>query len=137
MNKCTVKRMIIFVIMTILSAVIFPLAGYHVWTFGVVLIPYLLNIKLMKTGGIYPAQTLCSLAEAYGIKCMIGGMLEGAVATTAAAHFAAARRNIGYVDLDGPLLGRINPVEGGVSFDGHLIHLSDAAGLGIHHIQKI
>ena len=29
--RITVKRMIIFVIMTILSAVIFPFAGYQIW----------------------------------------------------------------------------------------------------------
>lgn len=96
----------------------------------------LLNIKLMKTGGIYPAQTLCSLAGAYGVKCMIGCMLEGAVAATAAAHFAGGRSNIGYVDLDGPILGKTNPVDGGAVFGGHLIRLTDAPGLGIRRIQR-
>lgn len=41
--RITAKRMIIFVIMTILSAVIFPLAGYHVWAFGIVLIRLILQ----------------------------------------------------------------------------------------------
>ena len=55
------KRMIIFVIMTILSAVIFPLAGYHVWVFGIVLIPYLFScMALDMKEAIAPIAVLCT-----------------------------------------------------------------------------
>ena len=40
----------------------------------------LLNIKLMKTGGIWQALKICSLAEMYGVECMIGCMLESKLA---------------------------------------------------------
>lgn len=53
--------MIIFVIMTILSAVIFPLAGYHVWAFGIVLIPYLFScMALDMKEAIAPIAVLCT-----------------------------------------------------------------------------
>lgn len=52
----------------------------------------LINIKLMKTGGIYKALLINSIAEACGIKSMAGSMLEGMVAVTAAAHLAAAKK---------------------------------------------
>lgn len=59
--RITAKRMIIFVIMTILSAVIFPLAGYHVWAFGIVLIPYLLScMALDMKEAIAPIAVLCT-----------------------------------------------------------------------------
>ena len=59
--RITVKRMIIFVIMTILSAVIFPLAGYHVWAFGIVLIPYLFScMALDMKEAIAPIAVLCT-----------------------------------------------------------------------------
>ena len=59
--RITAKRMIIFVIMTILSAVIFPLAGYHVWAFGIVLIPYLFScMALDMKEAIAPIAVLCT-----------------------------------------------------------------------------
>lgn len=50
-----------------------------------------INIKLMKTGGIYNALKICSLAEIYGVECMIGCMLEAKVSVTAAVHLACAK----------------------------------------------
>ena len=59
--RITAKRMIIFVIMTALSALIFPLAGYHVWAFGIVLIPYLLCcMALDMKEAIAPIAVLCT-----------------------------------------------------------------------------
>ena len=39
----------------------------------------LVNIKLMKTGGIHEAVKICDAADRFGIKCMIGCMLESKV----------------------------------------------------------
>lgn len=97
----------------------------------------LINIKLMKTGGLYHAETLCGLAQAYDMRCMIGCMLEGGIAVTAAAHFAAAKRNVRLADLDGPSLGKFNPVQGGASFSGPAIRLPDAPGLGIRQVEGL
>lgn len=59
--RITVKRMIIFVIMTILSALVFPLAGYHVWAFGIVLIPYLFCCMVLDMKeAIAPIAVLCT-----------------------------------------------------------------------------
>ena len=44
----------------------------------------LLNIKLMKTGGLYNAMTIASIAKTFGAECMMGCMLEGNIAVTAA-----------------------------------------------------
>ena len=63
----------------------------------------LINIKLMKTGGIYNALKICSMAEIYGTECMIGCMLEAKISVTAAAHLASAKSIITKIDLDGPI----------------------------------
>ncbi|HIU31375.1 MAG TPA: dipeptide epimerase [Candidatus Caccousia avistercoris] len=91
----------------------------------------LLNIKLMKTGGIHNALRICAVAETYGVECMIGCMLESKLAVTAGAHLAAARGVITRADLDGPSLCRTDPFEGGPDFLENRIVMNDAPGLGI------
>lgn len=91
----------------------------------------LINIKLMKTGGIYNALKICSMAEIYGVQCMIGCMLEAKVSVTAAAHLAAAKSIITKIDLDGPVLCKEDPIIGGVIFKESTIILGDGPGLGI------
>jgi len=59
--KIVVKRIIIFMIMTALSVLIFPLAGFHVWAFGIVLIPYLFCcMALDMKEAIAPIAVLCT-----------------------------------------------------------------------------
>ena len=91
----------------------------------------LLNIKLMKTGGIHNALRICAVAETYGVECMIGCMLESKLAVPAGAHLAAARGVITRADLDGPSLCRTDPFEGGPDFLENRIVMNDAPGLGI------
>lgn len=55
------KRVVIFIIMTILSMIIFPVAGYHIWAFGIVLIPYIICCMIfdMKEAMV-PIAVLCT-----------------------------------------------------------------------------
>ena len=94
----------------------------------------LINIKLMKTGGIWPALKLCSIAETLGVECMIGCMLESKLSVSAAAHLCAARSVITRADLDGPSLCATDPFTGGPVFDGPNITLTDAPGIGVDSI---
>lgn len=91
----------------------------------------LINIKLMKTGGIYEALKICAIAETFGVECMIGCMLESKIAVSAAAHLAAAKGVITRADLDGPSLCRIDPYEGGPLYDGPFIRMNETWGIGI------
>lgn len=97
----------------------------------------LINIKLMKTGGLHNALKICSAAEIYGVECMIGCMLEAKVSVNAAVHLAAAKSIITKIDLDGPVLCSEDPVEGGAVFDEYKISLKDAPGLGIKKVNGI
>ena len=97
----------------------------------------LINIKLMKTGGIHNALKICSAAETYGVECMIGCMLESKLSVTASAHLAAAKKVITRVDLDGPALCDGDPILGGAVFNEAIIQLPNAPGLGISKINGV
>ena len=97
----------------------------------------LINIKLMKTGGIYNALKICDIAEVYGVECMIGCMLESKISVSAAAHLGAARKIITMVDLDGPALCKIDPINGGPIFCGSNIKMSNKVGIGFDGIVEI
>lgn len=65
----------------------------------------LVNIKLMKCGGLGGALDILDVCRHYGKQCMLGSMLEGPVSITAALHLAAAHPDMfEYLDLDSPLL---------------------------------
>ena len=98
----------------------------------------IINIKLMKTGGISNAIKIADIAAVYDVECMMGCMLETSIGVSAAAHVAVARASsITRVDLDAPSLGTVNPVVGGVTFDESEIRISDAPGLGIESISEL
>ena len=91
----------------------------------------LINIKLMKTGGIWPALRLCAIAETFGAQCMIGCMLESQISVAAAAHLCAAKSVIALADLDGPSLCACESFPGGPVFDGADIAMTEAPGIGV------
>jgi o-succinylbenzoate synthase len=98
----------------------------------------IINIKLMKTGGISNAIKIADIAGIYGVKCMIGCMLESSIGVAAAAHIAVAKSDvITMVDLDTPSLVRYDPVTSGVRFEGAEITVTDAPGLGITGIDNL
>ena len=98
----------------------------------------IINIKLMKTGGLSNAIRIADIAGIYGVPCMIGCMIESSISVAAAVHLAVAKAGaITKVDLDGPSLGRFNPVEGGVTFNESEISISDAPGLGITEVRAL
>lgn len=91
----------------------------------------LLNIKLMKCGGIYKALQIVEIAEEYGVECMLGSMVESKISLTAAAHLAAAKKSITRVDLDAAILLKEDPVIGGFHKNIPWFSLDDSPGLGI------
>lgn len=65
----------------------------------------MINIKLMKCGGITKAVEILEYAREKNIPCMLGSMLEGPYSINAALHLAIAYNDIiHYIDLDSPLL---------------------------------
>ncbi|MCB1569319.1 MAG: dipeptide epimerase [Xanthomonadales bacterium] len=98
----------------------------------------IVNIKLMKTGGISNAIRIADIAALHGVECMIGCMIECSISVSAAVHLAVAKAaTITRVDLDGPSLCAYDPVDGGVSFNESEISISSAPGLGIRSIRGL
>ena len=65
----------------------------------------MINIKLMKCGGLTKAVEILEYAREKNVKCMLGSMLEGPYSINAALHLAMAYEDvIEYIDLDSPLL---------------------------------
>ncbi|MEO7067705.1 MAG: enolase C-terminal domain-like protein, partial [Rhodanobacter sp.] len=98
----------------------------------------IINIKLMKTGGISNALKMADIAAIYGVECMMGCMLESSISVAAAVHVAVARADvITRIDLDGPSLCQFDPVDGGVIFEDAKITVADVPGLGIRGIRGL
>jgi L-alanine-DL-glutamate epimerase-like enolase superfamily enzyme len=91
----------------------------------------MVNIKLMKAGGLARARQMVAIAEAAGMPCQMGCMIETRVGVTAATHLALACRNIQYADLDGHLHLASDPCQGGVITSAGNNRLSPGAGLGL------
>lgn len=90
-----------------------------------------MNIKFAKSGGIWEALKICEVCSRNHIPCMMGGMLESRVALSAFAHFATARDEIVFYDMDTCLLGHLkDPVVNGVQFKGYFLELPQLPGIG-------
>lgn len=94
----------------------------------------LINIKLMKCGGINNAIKIYNMAENMGIRCMMGCMMESRLGITAAASFAASRSNMIKADLDTMLCFEKDSIIGGACVVGNTITVNDSPGLGISDI---
>ena len=89
-----------------------------------------INIKLMKSTGLYEAHKMVTLAKSLGMKVMIGCMTETSCAVTAAANLSPV---VDYADLDGNLL-IANDRFDGMTVENGKITLHDIPGIGIKPI---
>jgi L-alanine-DL-glutamate epimerase-like enolase superfamily enzyme len=86
-----------------------------------------INIKLMKSAGMYEAHQMILKARSFGMKILIGCMSETSIATLAGAALAPL---CDWADLDGPWLTKNNPFDDPIMKDGRYI-LNDLPGLGL------
>ncbi|MBK0380170.1 dipeptide epimerase [Mucilaginibacter segetis] len=86
-----------------------------------------INIKLMKSAGMYEARQMILKARELNLKILIGCMSETSCATLAAAALAP---QCDWADLDGPLLTINNPYRSPLFEQGKWI-LNNEPGLGL------
>ncbi len=89
-----------------------------------------INIKLMKSTGLYEAKKMITVARALNMKVMIGCMTETSCGVSAVAQLAPL---VDWADLDGNLLIKNNPFEGMKVINGK-VTLNDWPGIGVKKI---
>ncbi|MDS0473909.1 dipeptide epimerase [Natrinema sp. 1APR25-10V2] len=77
----------------------------------------IVNLKLMKCGGLQEARRIISTARAHGLEVMCGCMTESNASIAAACHLAPL---LDYADLDGSLLLADDPAAGVPMPDGRI-----------------
>jgi len=91
-----------------------------------------INVKLMKSCGMYEGHQMILKAKSFGMKVLIGCMSETSIATLAGIALAPL---CNWADLDGPALTKNNPFNAPELKDGRYV-LSDLPGLGLTGIKE-
>ncbi len=86
-----------------------------------------INVKLMKSAGIFEGHQMIARAKELGLKVIMGCMSETSCATLAAAALAPQCE---WADIDGPFLVSNNPFKNPEFSDGKWM-LGNEAGLGL------
>ena len=89
-----------------------------------------INIKLMKSTGLYEARKMITVARALKMKVMIGCMTETSCGVSAVAQLSPL---VDWADLDGNLLIKNDPFTGMKVVDGK-VTLNDLPGIGIKKV---
>jgi o-succinylbenzoate synthase len=87
----------------------------------------IVNLKLMKCGGLREARRMIHAARAHGLEVMLGCMVETNAAIAAACHLAPL---LDYADLDGALLLADDEYDGLDLSDGRIRLPDDRTGTG-------
>ncbi len=96
-----------------------------------------MNIKLGKSGGIFKALKMVTLAEAANIHLQVGAFMESRLAMTAFAHFSLCSPAIVHYDFDTALMFSEDPVSGGIVYkENGVIEVPGIPGLGAFVDEK-
>jgi muconate cycloisomerase len=97
----------------------------------------IVNIYVLKAGGIHNTKRAMDVSEAAGLDCFIGSFNELGISTMAGAHLSATLPNLLYpCYLVGPTLYKEDILVEPINISKGMLHLSDKPGLGIDLDEK-
>jgi L-alanine-DL-glutamate epimerase-like enolase superfamily enzyme len=91
----------------------------------------LINVKLQKVGGLGAAREIDEVGARHGVGLMVGCLDECALSVAAGLHFALARPNVRFADLDSHLTIDGDPTAEAVTVRDGLLYPADGPGLGV------
>jgi len=97
----------------------------------------LINVKLMKCGGLLAALALDAVAEAAGVGCQVGTMVESSVASAAGLHLALALHNAATVEMGGPIMLAEDLGSLRAHYERDRVTVPDGPGLGVEPDEAV
>ncbi len=92
----------------------------------------IINIKLMKSGGLLRATKIYAIAEAAGIPTIVGSMLESSLGSAAGMQLVAAKPGIIACEAIGPAFLKHDIADGfTVDFERRVIPVPEGPGMGV------
>lgn len=92
----------------------------------------IINIKLMKSGGLLRATKIYAIAEAAGLPTIVGSMLESSLGSAAGMQLTAAKPGIIACEAIGPAFLKRDIAEGfTVDFERRIIPVPEGPGMGV------
>ncbi len=92
----------------------------------------IINIKLMKSGGLLRAAKIYAIAEAAHLPTVVGSMLESSLGSAAGMHLAAAKPGIIACEVIGPAFLKKDIATGfTVDFERKVIPVPEGPGMGV------
>lgn len=90
----------------------------------------MVNIKVLKSGGLLPSLDMAGICRAAHLPVMFGSMIESGIGTLFALHLAAVLPNVFSTELCGPLLLTDDLLAEPLRVENGAYVLSDGPGLG-------
>jgi L-alanine-DL-glutamate epimerase-like enolase superfamily enzyme len=90
----------------------------------------MVNLKLMKHGGIARTIEVNTICESAGYPTMMGCMGEPQLSIAAALHLALASPNVRWLDLDSHFNLKFDPTTG-LRFEGGMLLAPAKPGIGV------